>query len=271
MIRKTRRIQESEPEAGMALVLVLGGLIVLSVISIGLLSLASRAVTVGTVEVDRARATALVEGAIEAATLALFAPDGRLRFQKTGGEGVMDVAGQPITVRVRDACGLWDLNQGDPAIFSRLLKRLGAADPALSVDALIAARGVEAGLLSVDQLRGLPGIDADLFRALRSNVTVNCRADRVDPDFASTALLTAIPGLTPDQAEMIIRQRREGLVDPPLLASSSAYLAPGPGQTYEITAAKAFGPGSRVFRRAEITLTHQPKAPYRVLTWSRLE
>jgi type II secretory pathway component PulK len=265
------RFRRSQTDRGMVLALVLGGLIILSMISIALISRADRDVSAGNTIVERARATALVEGAIETAILTLFAPDTRRRLRENDGELVVDIAGTPVSTRIRDACGLWDINHGDPVILSSLLTRLGAETPDITIEALIAARRVDAGLLSKQQIRALPGMTANLYRRLAGEITVNCRADRIDPEFASAMLLGAVPGLTPGQVASIIEQRRVGAIDPSLLAASAAHLAPGPGQTYKIVATLGFGPGSRVSRQVEVTLTHQPDQPYRVLAWSTAE
>jgi type II secretory pathway component PulK len=261
----------AKSERGMALALVLAGLVILSLITIALLSRAGRDVDAGNAIVERARATALVEGAIETTIVNLFAPDARRRLRAADGELVVQLAGTPVTTRVRDACGLWDINHGDVDILSMLLIQLGAADTRLTIDALRTAREVDAGLLSKAQVRALPGMNSALYGHLGRDITVNCRADRIDPDFASATLLAAVPGLTSSQIAAIIEQRRVGPIDPGLLASFAAYLSPGPGHTYEIVASKGFGPGSRVTRRAEVTLTYQPHQPYRILSWSNAE
>jgi general secretion pathway protein K len=255
-------------ERGMALIFVLGGLIVLSMIAITLLSRAGRDVSIRDVVVDRARAASLVEGAIEAVTLALFEPDVRATLKATSGERIVKIGDHRVMARVRDACALWDVNHGDMTILARLLKAFGAPNPGVTVDALAAAREVDRGLISVEQVRALPGNDGRLHDALARQVTINCRADRIDPEFASPVLLAAIPNLSANTIAAIIEQRRVGPIDPGILAEFSDHLAPGPGQTYEISAAMGFGPGSRVSRRAEITLTHQPGQPYRVLSWT---
>lgn len=269
--RSAPRSRRPESSHGMALALVLGGLVILSMISIALITRAGRDVGTGTAVVERARATALVEGAMEMAILALFAPDTRRRLRESNGELVVDVAGIPVTTRIRDACGLWDINHGNLVILSELLTRLGATTGDLIIEALTTVRRVDAGLLSKQQIRALPGMTPILYRRLAAEITVNCRADRIDPEFASATLLGVVPNLTSNQVASILEQRRGGVIDPGILAASAAYLAPGPGQTYEIVATVGFGPGSRVSRRAEVTLTHQPDQPYRVLAWSNAE
>ena len=254
-------------ERGMALAIVLGGLVILSMISIALLSHAGRDVSRGSTVLDRARAEALVEGAVDSSIVALFAPDTRRRLVMNEGIHVIEIAGTEITARIRDSCGLWDINQGDMAVFVNLLSRLGVTDVDLIAGSLTAARQVEAGLLSREQLRALPGLDHELYARLGGEVTVNCRADRIDPEFASPLLLSSVPGLTDRQAAAIVDQRRVGPIDADLLASAAAHIAPGPGQTYEITASHGFGPGTLVFRRAEVTLTYNPAEPYRVVDW----
>lgn len=261
----------SRANQGMALALVLAGLVILSMISITLISSADRAVTVGNAVVERARATALAEGAVETAILSLFAPDTRRRLRENDGDLIVQIAGTPVTTHIRDACGLWDINKGDTGVLSALLNRIGGVDAGLIIDAMTTARRVDAGLLSVDQVRALPGMNADAYRRLAPEITVNCRADRIDPEFASPMLLGAIPGLTAGRVATIIEQRRVGSIDPGILAAFASYLAPGPGQTYEIVATMGFGPGSRVTRRADVALTHQPGQPYRVLAWSSAE
>ena len=86
--RKKRR-----REHGVALAMVLGGLVILSMISIALLSRAGRDITAANVTVERARATALVEGAIETAILNLFGPDARRRLRDADGVSIVDIAG----------------------------------------------------------------------------------------------------------------------------------------------------------------------------------
>jgi hypothetical protein len=265
------RVRRRKTEQGMALALVLGGLVILSMIATALLSGAGREITTGNAVVERARATALVEGAIEASILALFEPGTRRRLSAGDGELLVEIADRPITTRVRDVCGLWDINHGRMEVLTALLNQFGASNPVLITEALTTARGVDVGLLSTDQIRALPGMSVELFRRIRPEITVNCRADRIDPEFASPLLLGAIPNLTANQIASIIQQRREGPIDLSYLAASASYLAPGPGQTYRIIAAFGFGPGSRVLRHAEVTLTYQPDQPFRVLAWSGTE
>jgi type II secretory pathway component PulK len=262
---------KSGRQAGMTLAIVLSGLVILAMISVALLSRADRDVTLGGIEVDRAKAVALVEGAVDASILALFASDTRNALTRNDGEFRVEIAGIDMISRVRDVCGLWDLNHGAMPVFIGLLERLGAPAPSLTAEALSTARGVEAGLLSRRQIRALPGIDAELYQRLSSEVTVNCRADRIDPGFASPLLLSAIPNLGQGSVEAIVEQRRNGEVPQDILVSHAAYLAPGPGQTYVITATHALGAGSRVSRRVEVTLTHRPSEPYRILAWSTVE
>jgi type II secretory pathway component PulK len=261
-------MSEHAKQQGMALAIVLAGLVILSMISIALLSRADRSTTLGNATVERARAAALVEGAVDTAILTLFAPEARRRLAASDGAYPIEIAGSRIITRIRDACGLWDVNQGDLAVFSNMLTRLGAPDPELISRSLAAARKIDAGLLSRQQVRALPGVGGDLYRRLEPEITVNCRSDRIDPEFASPALLASVPGLTAAQVTAIIEQRRGGAIDPGLLAAAADHLAPGPGQTYEIVASHGFGPGSGVFRRAEVTLTYNPAEPYRMVSWS---
>lgn len=255
-------------EQGMALAIVLAGLVILAMISMTLLTRADRDVTKGAAVVDRVKTTALVEGAIDASILSLFTPGARQRLAQGDGRLTITIADTEMTTRVRDICGLWDLNHGKLEVFAGLIEQLGASNPALTAEALSIARRVELGLISREQLRALPGIDTDLYRRLSTEVTVNCRADRVDPSFASPILLAAIPGLSPGRVETLIQQRRGDGIAPDLLAAHAEYLAPGPGQTHEIIARHALGPGSGVFRRAVVTLTYRPSEPYRILAWS---
>lgn len=268
---RRRKIGKGANEQGMTLAIVLSGLVILAMISVALLSRADRDVTLGANEVDRAKVAALVEGAIDTSILALFGPDTREALMRNDGLLPIVIAGTEITTRIGDVCGLWDLNHGAMPVFIRLLGRLGAPDPALTAEALSTARGVETGLLSRRQLRALPGVDEQLYPRLSKEVTVNCRADRIDPSFASPLLLSAVPNLGRHTVETIVEQRRNGEIPPDLLVPHAEYLAPGPGQTYAIAATHALGPGSWVTRRVEVTLTHGPLEPYRILAWSTSE
>jgi len=257
----------ADTQRGMALALVLGAFIVLSLLAVGLIAVAGKHTTQARVALDRAQAGALADGAVNAAIHSLFDPEQRGRLRAREGRTVMAVADHEVAVTVRDACALWDINTGALDVFEALLRQLGSPAPGLAVKAVSDGRGIEAGFVSVDQIAGLPGIGPEIHDTLKHEVTVNCRADRIDPEFASPVLLKAIPGLSDAETAEILAQRgRDG---PPnaSLTAHARYLAPGAGHTYVITATVSAGPGARIHRRAEVTVGHDPHAPYRVVAW----
>ncbi|MBM85670.1 MAG: hypothetical protein CMM47_06575 [Rhodospirillaceae bacterium] len=254
-------------QLGMALMAVLGSFIMLSALAIGLISLTDNQVKLKRVEENRARGAALAEGAIHAAVLSLFEPSGRNHARSNQGWLNVSVAGRALRVRVRDTCALWDLNRGDIAIFAALARHAGVTVPTLLVDTVRRARQVGDGFLSIDQLRGLPGMDERAFATLITEITVNCRSDRIDPEFASPKLLATVPGLMSDGARTIQTARAVGPLPVDLLTAHAHQLSPGPGHSYRIEVRINGSPGAAIHRWAEVTLSHEPRRPFRILFW----
>jgi type II secretory pathway component PulK len=228
-------------QAGFALVLVLGALVIAGVVAQALLSIARDQTTAGRVALDRLAVEAEVEGAIERAIFALLDDDVRTGLAP-GGEGAADGAAPAdgVALRVSDVCGRWDLNIGDPAILARLVRSVDPDRADAVVAAVEAARLSGDGFVSVEQLRALPPVDTKLAASLLPEVTVDCRASAIDPDFASARLLAAAPA-----------EARQ----------------PGPRQVFEIRASAARGPGTRVEIAAVVAFTFEPGRAWRVVSW----
>lgn len=226
----------AEP-GGFAVILVLGALLIAAAVAWAALSLAGTQATAGRVTLDRLAVEARVEGAIHRAIIALLDVDSRSRLAERG----PDVGDASVSLSVIDVCGRWDLNVGDPAIFGDLVAAVDPrADRHAILDELERARTSGDGFAVVDQIKALPSVTPALSDALMADLTVDCRAAAVDPAFASERLL----GATPRDA----RQR-------------------GPRQAFEIRAAAAEGPGTRVEIAAIVAITFEPGRAWRIVSW----
>jgi general secretion pathway protein K len=209
----------SARQNGMALVVVLWIIVLLSIMAAGHTrgthvdtQLASRQLSV-------AQARGYAEAGINHALLMLLSDKGR-DVPVDGRIFGVAVDDTTVTLAVRSATGLVDLNAASPEILEAALQAAGVADAERSgiVDAVLDWRdgddlrrlgGVEdddyvaAGLpwtsrdgrfMAVDELRYLPGIGQDEFERLAPLVTVHSGRAGVDLELAPPILVEAMTG-----------------------------------------------------------------------------
>jgi len=211
---KLPRSRRKPKDQGAALVLVLWGAVVMSIIAAAAARQASTtAITVNTTgELTRARA--LADAGVRAGWTAYA--DGRLDDQGAvwgcrSGEDLLLVRVRPETARI-------DINLAEPDLIAALLVEAGA-EPALAdriAEAAVEYRSfgqtseedfasgdegagpqaegnfVRGPFASVEELGYLPGMDAALFRVIAGDITVHGRSPEVDARFASRRVRAAL-------------------------------------------------------------------------------
>ena len=261
-----------EDERGVALIVVLGFLAVMSLITIGIVGAARTAATSASRDLVRAQAQAAVESGVDYAITALLQARGFAPELVTTAETVT-VGGFRVVVSVRPERAKVDLNHADANLLAILFVSGGAdqarADGLAAAvedwrdgDHLVRVNGAErrqyeeAGLnygpanqffRSADELRLVLGVDRRLYDCVRNEVTILSQRPGVEIAYASSAL------------------RRAAGVDGAVVTGA---LELKPGDVFEITA--RLDDVARGVRRAErvvVRLTGNPSDPYAVLSF----
>jgi len=258
-------------QRGMALVSVLWGIAILSLIASAMLSMSLTASQIDRNGWASARANAIAEGAINREILALM--DSRAgRSPRTDGTPLATrFAGSAVTVSVQDESGKIDLNFADTQTLQSLFASTGmdSEDAGRLADRILARRPqadtqTAAGPVAfrtVEDVLGVPGFSRALFARVAPALTVYSRSAQVDRDVAPRQVLLALPGMDADKVDDLLRQREtaptSNVQPPPSAAASHAFT---------ITAALAIG-ASRTVRQAVVQFTGDPTKPFWLLAW----
>ncbi|HIE54423.1 MAG TPA: general secretion pathway protein GspK, partial [Chromatiaceae bacterium] len=225
-------------ERGIALVLVLWVVVLLGVIA-GAMSMTQRSgvAMVANHRLER-QGRALVEAGIHFMMLQLdnrnkpveqnpWPTDGRLHPWRFAGRTIW-IGAMPETGRI-------DLNQADENLLLGVLRAAGLdEEQAIAVrDAILDWRDADDGMrpagaedddyleagrplgardgpfLSVEELRQVRGVTAELYKRLAPLLTVDSGQRTVNPVFASKAVLQAIPDLDPELIDQFLLERRK--------------------------------------------------------------
>lgn len=287
-----------DKERGVALVLVLWMLMLLSVVANGLAMTARTESRLAANLVAQARAEAAADAAIFKALADLAAPAGDSGRWHSNGLGYLwTFDGMNVRVRIISEAGKIDLNEAPPALLAGLFRAIGVARDEADVlaDAVVdwrdrddfrSLRGAEreeyaragknygpanAPFETIEELSLVLGFGDGVFRALREFVTVYSPSGTVAAAVAEPTVLLAIPGASPDLVDAYILQRHaalaSGLPPPPF--------APAPGtasgQDYLSIRAEAYsGDNARFSREAVVRLTGNPSKPFLILAWRAL-
>ena len=239
-------IRAIERDRGVALILVLWVITLLTVMALGLTATQRTESTLTANAMDDARFRAAADAAVAYAVLNLLAPDGpdltagqdaadtpSVQWVPDGSPHLWTFAEVPVAISVGNEASRLDLNTADAASLAALMVGLGVSDDDASTladrildwrdpDDLTIILGAEdpdyeaAGLpygakddrfSSVEELGEVLGMTPDLYRRLAPEVTVDSASGQVNQQFASAAVLSAVNGLTLDEAERAVDRR----------------------------------------------------------------
>jgi len=207
-------------QRGMALVIVLWLVVLLSVMAAGHARNAHIDTMLASRQVGFARSRALAEAGINHIVLELLADTRAQQRPLDGSIFTVDVHGETVVVAIRDATGLVDLNAASADLLGATLRACGADQQQASelVDAILDWRdgdnlahlnGVEdadyraadlgwtsrdASFESVDELKYLLGMRQALFDRLAAFVTVYSGSGGIDLEYAPPLLVAALTG-----------------------------------------------------------------------------
>lgn len=291
------RIPAIDSQRGIALVLVLWVLLLLTIIT-GSFALMAR--------MDRLEANSLLSGtqarlsaeaAINLAVLALRDPEDETRMRADGRVYQQDLDGVLVEVSAIDERGKLDINSTEELTLANLFTghgmELGDAEMLAAAvldwrdeddlervngaedDAYIAA-GLEVGpanrpFMMTEELLQVIGMPYELYRLLEPGITVFSNTPEPNPAFAPVEALMALPDITYDEAVDFVQQRNAQQPGDSLgteLPNGVMVMEQGRGVTYSIHAKATLANGVWEQLQATIRLGGTSSgSPYRVLRW----
>ncbi len=265
-------------QGGMALIVVLWLVVLLSVMAAGHSRNAHTDTKLASRQVESAKARALAEAGINHVILEMLADNTDAELPVDGSVFTIKIYDDVVTMAIRDATGLVDLNAATPDLLGATLRACGVeeSEERELVDAILDWRdkddlahlhGIEdddyraAGLpwssrdgafATIDELKYIPVINHALFERLVAFVTVYSRRGGINLEYAPPALIAALTGdvvqpVTPDGADRKSRGARNG--------------------TYHIYSSAAGGSGTIAALEAVVTISRSSKLPFTVLDW----
>jgi general secretion pathway protein K len=231
----------------------------------------------------------------------LLDPSPERRWRVDGTPIDVTFAGRILRVAIQDERGRIDLNTAPDELLAGLFRNAGglsqdAADALVDrvadwrdPDDLRRLNGAEAAdyrqagraylprnapFQSVDELMLVLGVTPDLFRRVRPALTVHAHTTNIDPLVAPREALAALPGITPDRIEAVLREREGNGAGGSGAATASGTGVIGAtdtmlaGRAFSITVEVPLPGGDAPYRRTAIVrMTGDPRMPYWVHDW----
>jgi general secretion pathway protein K len=283
-VNSTPTLTLRRQQDGMALIVVLWLVVLLSVMAAGHSKNVHTDTTLASRQVQSAKARALAEAGINHVILEMLAADSGRKLPVDGSLFNVRIGEDDVTIAVRDATGFVDLNAADNELLEALLKACDVEATARRdlVDAILDWRdkddltrlhGVEdddyvaAGVAwssrdgafeAVDELKYLPGMSQALYDRLSPFVTVHSGRSGLDMEYAPPALVAALTG-------------QEVPTAGPEDDSTAGGLRNG---TFHVYASASGGSATIAAIEAVVRISRASRAPYTVLEWrepSRVE
>ncbi|MBS0472769.1 MAG: general secretion pathway protein GspK [Proteobacteria bacterium] len=262
-------------ERGIALVSVLWGVAILSLIAAALLSLSLTSAQLDRNAWNRARAASAADGAVNQAILALLDP--RLKRQPRVDSTPADVVFDHVKVRVaiQDESGRINVNFASKDLIAAALAASGLSpgDARTLAGRIAARRGPEEQLIAKttyrarDELLAIDGLRRETLDRAAPLITVFGRNDSVNQSVAPRAVLAVLPGLDADAVDRILKERaarQSQLADSDDDASGAPLGASN--AVFRITADATLDP-VHVHRIAEVLFTGDAAKPWLILDW----
>ena len=230
-------------EQGLALVIVLWMVALLSIVAASLAFSMRTETTLAHDLVAQAQARALAEAGVYRGILELYNPDRLRRWRGDGSPHRIRFGGVPITVSLQDEAGKIDLNSAQRDLLGTLLRASGIDDERRDAlldaiedwrdaDSLRRLNGAEdqeyeaagrtygakdATFNTVEELQQVLGVTPRLFKRLRPALTVHSHSAGIDVQLAPPAVLRAL--LLSDQdaesdLEEILARRGDDAAEP---------------------------------------------------------
>jgi general secretion pathway protein K len=219
-MNRGRAIPMQRRQDGMALIVVLWLVVLLSIMAAGHSKNVHTDTTLAARQVQSAKARALAEAGINHVILEMLAADSDRKLPADGSLFTVRIGDDDVTIAIRDATGFVDLNAAQAELLDAALKACGVGETARRdlVDAILDWRdgdelrrmhGIEdddyvaAGVAwtsrdgafeAVDELKYLPGMSQSRYDCLAPFVTVYSGRGGLNMEYAPPALIKALTG-----------------------------------------------------------------------------
>lgn len=289
--------QTRNRESGMVLVVVLWTVASMALLVSAFNSSVRGSASVLASEIASAQRQAALSAGLEIAVARLLAEDEAEPWRPNGDEHSIRFGVHRLTVSIRDANGLIDINKADGELLLGLLNQFAESkreaeqirdrildwrDP----DDKARFRGAEdiqyqsAGLprgagdtnfVDVTQLRDVLEIPPALFRRILPFLTVHSSDGRVNPEAAPREVLASVPGFLHAGFEPADRRDQDkteqGFSRPSAVTGTSKWISREAGRALIIRVAAQGNGATGPILQSTIMLAADKEAPYRVLSW----
>ena len=291
-------IGNSDRQSGIALVVVLWGLVLIAIIAASIAAGTRTDIQMAFNVSENAKARALAEAGVNRAALALLETQAENRWRADGTVYPYAFGGGKIRISIHDEGGKIDLNKGRDEHLRRLFVLVGLDQDASSalVDAIADFRDADdltrlngaedrdyraAGLSheakdapfeAAEELRLVLGTTPEIYENVRPFVTVYSGRQQIDLTTAPPEVILSVPGVDEAEVEAYLKARAEtdGAIPTSALPIPSAErqsFALSGGKVVTVQA-EAHSQGGSVFvREAVLRILRQSDKAYEILEW----
>ena len=294
---------------GIALVIVLWGLVLLAVIAAAFTTETRTGVTLARNHLENAKAKALADAGVHAAVLGLHRRQVEKRWRADGTVYSMASGEGEVAIVIADEAGKIDLNRAPDELIQGLFTAVGlAAAEAQALTAAIAdfrdgddethAGGAEdaeysaagfawgpknAPFEAVEELHQVLGMTRQVYALASPGLTVHSRSKGVDVTVAPAIVLLALPGVDAEAVEAFAGQRRTGEQAAGRMAGAELggarmttlpglgrqYAARSRGRVFTVRAEARVRSGAIFVREAVVSMTRNIARPFSIHAWRR--
>lgn len=296
MNRTPHQLRQRKPENGIALIIVLWILTLLTLIASSFIHAMRTEFNIVGNSVSRAKLEAAAHAAIQRGILEVMKPPQLVDRWATDGTPVSwEYQGSTLQVSIVDESGKIDINLVTEALLRGLLRSQGVAEEESisladaildwrDLDSLKRMHGAEeaeyaaAGLSykpsnapfqSIEELRLVLGMTPALYQRLAPLITIYARQSGINSQIASRDVLRAVPGVTDEQVDEYLRQRevaRAAKLPVPVFAPAAPFPSFGNG-VMSLRAVATSEDGGSFVREAVVMRLPNPKRSYTFLRW----
>lgn len=278
-------------ERGVALVLVLWVLALLTVLMVGFAGDARTELQLARNQWQSAEARAIADYGVAIALLNLLDSAPETRWRTDGEPHLLSYGGGTVAVSIVDEAGKIDLNAAPDALLLGLFRTLGLDEAEAGrlagaiaqwkrlrrADSGGDGQGAPAGsgrrdgpFLAVEELHGVSGVTPELYDRISPFLTVYTHRRQIDPLTAPIEVLRSLPGAKPAEIDAFAAARaRLGPIPGalPALNGVGDLVAHTALHAVTIRAAARTAAGTEFTREAVVALVNRPDVPYLVLAW----
>ncbi len=292
--------QRIASQRGIALLIVLWGLVLLAVIAAAFTTETRTEMALARNLAENAKARALAEAGVYRAILALMQPRSGLQWRVDGTTYPFDYGEGAVRISVQDEGGKIDLNMGRDEHLRGLLQQAGLDfdEAAALVDAIADYRDADdlhrlngaedadyraAGLPygaknrsfeAVEELQQVLGMTRATYERVAPFLTVFSVRSRIDLTNAPREVLLAVPGIVTGEVENLLIERAQ-MTGPistkslPIPAAERGTFGISKGRVYTVRSEARTPSGATFVREAVVRLTRKPDWPFQFLAWKQ--